>query len=38
MLPPTDRLPNLEHVVKQQNYLGIILIAKISDASINPIA
>ena len=38
MLPPTYRLPNLERVVKQQNYLGIILIAKVSDTSINPIA
>ena len=38
MLPPTDRLPNLERVVEQQNYLGIILIAKISDTSIHPIA
>lgn len=38
MLPPTDRLPNLERVVEQQNYLGIILIDKISNTSINPIA
>ena len=38
MLPSTDRLPNLKRVVKQQNYLGIILTDKISDTSINPIA
>ena len=38
MLTPTDRLPNLERVVEQQNYLGIILTDKISDTSINPIA
>ena len=38
VLPPTDRLPNLERVVEKQNYLGIILTDKISDTSINPIA
>ena len=37
-LPPSDRLPNLERMVERQNCLGIILIPKISDTSINPIA